>query len=121
MGRLRRIFACDRGIAVIVLGDPVVETDGSHDRPAGTRRGAVSELGDDRNPRIEGFPGADAAILREGIERYVDLRKGQQMLVARGRAQADDVLLGNALRDEPRDQAVAQHGIVKQGMLDDDL
>src|SRR3954469_6918301 len=39
--RLRRIFAGDRGIALVVLGDPVVETDRSHDRTTGTRRGAV--------------------------------------------------------------------------------
>src|SRR4051795_11980236 len=29
--RLRRIFAGDRGIALVILGDPVVETDSSHD------------------------------------------------------------------------------------------
>src|SRR3954447_8236613 len=35
MRRLCRIFGCDRGIALVIIGAPVIETARSHDRPAG--------------------------------------------------------------------------------------
>src|SRR3954469_13834830 len=95
LGLLRKSLG-DLDVAIVILGDPVIETDRSHDRPAGARRCTVAELGYDRHARIERFPGADAAVLRERVERYVDVRKRQQMLVARRRAQAGDILLGNA-------------------------
>src|SRR3954453_20447340 len=79
LGLLRKSLG-DLDIAVVILGDPVAEADGGHDGGARTRGGCNAEVGYDRNARIERFPGGDAAVLRERVERYVDVRKRPQVL-----------------------------------------
>lgn len=70
---------------------------------------------------MQGFPGAGAAVLRERIERDVDVCIFGEMLLARTCPEADHTVRADALFDETRDQAIAKAGIVKRIVLDDEL
>ena len=111
----------DGNIAVVIGGDPVVETDGFEDGAARTRRRAVAELGDDRNAHIERFPGRDTAVLRKRIERDIDGLKRPQMVTALARAHTNNPVLRNALDHEASDESIAQKSVVEGEVLHHDL
>src|ERR1700674_1248896 len=90
-----RIFHRDVRIAVAAVVHPFTHADPRQNSARQSAGHAVSQLGNDRYPHVQCFPGADTSVLRKRIQTNVHIPVCQEMLLAGGGADEVDSILRN--------------------------